>query len=126
MATVKQQSEIIPTQTQPEEIQSEDEEQKIYGGLGLRKSKRLMNFDGLQGNLSQSGRDHTDGSSSMVSMPSLFAKQKSGLQDLSKFGQALFAKNGYTQSGNQFQTNLCDVHNTSESLGITSDKIADE
>ena len=53
---------------------SEDEEQKIYGGLGLRKSKRLMNFDGLQGNLSQSGRDHTDGSSSMVSMPSLFAK----------------------------------------------------
>ena len=57
---------------------------------------------------------------------------KSGLACVGTFGpiffirQALFAKNGYTQSGNQFQTNLCDVHHTSESLGITSDKIADE
>ena len=31
-----------------------------------------------------------------------------------------------TQIGNRFQTNICDVHRTSESLGITSDKIADD
>ena len=64
----------MPAQNNIEEDQTDFEEEKIGGGLGLKKSKRLMNFDGLQGNLSQSGRDHTDGSSSIVSIPSLFAR----------------------------------------------------
>ena len=66
--------EAIPVQSNIEEDLLDHEEEKIGGGLGLKKSKRLMNFDGLQGNLSQSGRDHTDGSSSIVSIPSFLAR----------------------------------------------------
>ena len=65
---------MIPAQDEIEEDHADFEEEKIGGGLGLKKSKRLMNFDGLQGNLSQSGRDHTDGSSSIVSIPSFLAR----------------------------------------------------
>ena len=55
------------------------EESKAPQGLGMKRTKRLMNFDALPGNLSQSGRDPTDTNSSILSDPFLFGRAKPGL-----------------------------------------------
>ena len=44
----------------------------------MKRSKRFMNFESLPGNFSQSGNDPTDGTSSIMSDPFLFGRNRTG------------------------------------------------
>ena len=56
----------------------------------MRRTKRLMNFDALPGNLSQSGRDPTDTNSSIMSDPFLFGRTKTALKETDKIKEAYY------------------------------------
>ena len=67
-----------------------DQESKEPEDFGMKRSKRFMNFDALPGNFSGSGRDPTDGTSSIMSDPFLFGRNRTGQLDPIRIGEAYF------------------------------------
>ena len=56
----------------------------------MKRSKRFMNFESLPGNFSQSGHDPTDGTSSIMSDPFLFGRNRTGTFDTARIKEAYF------------------------------------
>ena len=54
----------------------------------MKRSKRFMNFESLPGNFSHSGHTPTDGTSSIMSDPFLFGRNRTGAFETARIKDA--------------------------------------